>query len=408
MTEWTSNANEVLALRLAHADEDTSDTDRTARPFYPKFTYPIFGDEEKIYGYRDLAINLSFASGSLLMYLNIVSSARLPASTVDDVEGTLYKFIPSDYLKLEAAFKERVKEEAKSFRPCGEKVFSYPRPSGYRPTSGKGKVKAGDALDEDSEGVSLFEVYHATWETPGFRDLHRRMQLFILLYIEAGSYIQEDEEKWEFLVLYERRRRNNADKTVTYHFVGYTSLYPFFCWPDKVRLRLSQFVIVPPYQNQGHGASLYTAVYNHILSRPSVAELTMEDPSEAFEDLRDKTDLRMLFKHQEFLDEAYGTESELKGKLGPPSDKSWVEAWRRKLKIATRQFERLIEMLILRKLDPTDPLALRAYRLQVKERLYRFNFEILVTLNKKERIEKLEETFESVIEGYQGTLSLVE
>lgn len=36
---------------------------------------------------------------------------------------------------------------------------------------------------------------------PGFLDLHRRMQLFILLYIEAGSYIQEDEDKWEFLVL---------------------------------------------------------------------------------------------------------------------------------------------------------------------------------------------------------------
>jgi hypothetical protein len=28
------------------------------------------------------------------------------------------------------------------------------------------------------------------------------MQLFILLYIEAGSYIQEEEESWEFVVLY--------------------------------------------------------------------------------------------------------------------------------------------------------------------------------------------------------------
>ena len=28
------------------------------------------------------------------------------------------------------------------------------------------------------------------------------MQIFILLYIEAGSYIQEDEDKWEFMVLY--------------------------------------------------------------------------------------------------------------------------------------------------------------------------------------------------------------
>ena len=38
--------------------------------------------------------------------------------------------------------------------------------------------------------------------TPGFRDYHRRMQIFILLYIEAGSYIQEDDERWEFVVLY--------------------------------------------------------------------------------------------------------------------------------------------------------------------------------------------------------------
>ncbi len=28
------------------------------------------------------------------------------------------------------------------------------------------------------------------------------MQIFILLYIEAGSYIQEDEEGWEFVMLY--------------------------------------------------------------------------------------------------------------------------------------------------------------------------------------------------------------
>lgn len=39
-----------------------------------------------------------------------------------------------------------------------------------------------------------------------------------------------------------------------------------------------------------------------------------------------------------------------------------------------RQFSRLVEMLQLRALDATDPLGLKAYRLQVKERLYRFNF----------------------------------
>ena len=39
-----------------------------------------------------------------------------------------------------------------------------------------------------------------------------------------------------------------------------------------------------------------------------------------------------------------------------------------------RQYHRLVEMLILLHLDPTDTLAAKTYRLQVKERLYRFNY----------------------------------
>lgn len=111
------------------------------------------------------------------------------------------------------------------------------------------------------------------------------MQLFILLYIEAGSYINDEEDQWEFVVLYvaflfqrahcahglpsryEKRRRRHGD--FTYHFVGYSSLYNFYHFPEKVRLRLryvavhdslrsftkspSQFVILTPYQRQSHG-----------------------------------------------------------------------------------------------------------------------------------------------------------
>ncbi len=82
------------------------------------------------------------------------------------------------------------------------------------------------------------------------------------------------------------------------------------------------------------------------------------------------------------------------GKMGPPVERGWAEKWRIELKIAgvstwyriiygphtdprlheQRQFSRLVEMLQLRALDETDVLATKAYRLQVKERLYRFNF----------------------------------
>lgn len=39
-----------------------------------------------------------------------------------------------------------------------------------------------------------------------------------------------------------------------------------------------------------------------------------------------------------------------------------------------RQYERLIEMLILRALDPKDEATQRAFRLQVKARIKAFNF----------------------------------
>ena len=39
-----------------------------------------------------------------------------------------------------------------------------------------------------------------------------------------------------------------------------------------------------------------------------------------------------------------------------------------------RQYQRLIEMLVMMHISPADAAALRAFRLQVKERLYRFNY----------------------------------
>lgn len=54
---------------------------------------------------------------------------------------------------------------------------------------------------------------------------------------DADHVSQEDEDAWEFYVLYEKRKRAESGES-TYHFVGYTSVYPFWCYPDAVRLRL--------------------------------------------------------------------------------------------------------------------------------------------------------------------------
>ena len=103
-------------------------------------------------------------------------------------------------------------------------------------------------------------------------------------------------------------------------------------------------------------AALYNVIYQYVLTQPAVVELTVDDPAEAFEDLRDSNDLAMLLGNTAFMGEAFGSDvlshdggrvgrarvsaragtraKSAAGKLGPPADRVWLERWRKELKIA--------------------------------------------------------------------------
>lgn len=86
----------------------------------------------------------------------MIDSEDTPA---DDIEGTLYNFIPADYTKSTVVFDAIVNADAKSFVPLGEKVASYTRRA-----VGKGKGKgrangAGASPPEDADDAVVFEVF---------------------------------------------------------------------------------------------------------------------------------------------------------------------------------------------------------------------------------------------------------
>ncbi|GAA5901284.1 hypothetical protein JCM5296_005313 [Sporobolomyces johnsonii] len=404
---WSANGLEALQLRLVRSSEDTDALPEEDQPlvetFSPAFVYPIYGEEETIFGYQGLSIDYRFASGSLAQYLHISYDAKFPETATvkaDDPEKTLYEFIPPSYAKVLAEFEKTVEKDAREFKPLGSKIGAYRmKPAGKG--KGKGKAQAGSLPErtwekvEEGEGDEdevLYEAYWSNWDTPGFKEFHRRAQIFVLLYIEGASYIDEEDGRWEFVTLFERRKRGD---TVSYHFAGYVSFYSFFCWPDTKRLRLAQFVLLPIYHGQGHGSALYNLCYRNILSRDEISELTVEDPSETFEDMRDKCDLYTLLEG-----------GDLKG-LTAPVDRAFAESIRKKYKLADRQFYRLVEMILLLTLSvpPTSAdadAAAKAFRLTVKKRLYLFNKEQLLQIeDKDERKAKLQETFESVVSDYR-------
>lgn len=389
-SKWTSNANEATSLRLVGAPPPCDGV------FHPEFTYPIFGDAETIYGYSDLHIRLSFASGRLTPALDVSYKAKntTTAAKIDDVRATMLEYLPKDEVvtpdALQALAAQDTRGGSDAFRPHGERVATYTRTPKPKARSSLGSLfsarsRAGPTAPRE------FHIYHATWDTPGFREWHARAQILTLFFIEGASYIQGDEPNWEFYTVFERVQTEEGE---AFHLVGFTSLYRFWCWPGRTRLRLSQFLILPPFQKQRHGAELYNTVFDRMLADPDVCELTIEDPSEAFDGLRDACDLARLSK-EEGLQQAIAD-----GRLRPPIERAWSDRARAEHKMAPRQWSRMLEILALKHLDQGSMDLVRAYRLQLKARLFRVNREVLSQLSRVQRLEKLQETFESVVDEY--------
>lgn len=180
-------------------------------------------------------------------------------------------------------------------------------------------------------------------------------------------------------------------------------------------------------------ATFYSLIYLSLLNRPDIAELTIEDPSEAFQDMRDKVDLRTLLSGKVFeviqpsTPSSSSTEA-VKQALSEKSNgaepvagfipsMSWRDATKKEWKLAARQWARVLEMGLLTKLYEFEGNASLAkskkkdrearetmYRLMVKERLWRFNYEILAPMEKSERRETLQSTYESVKDDYERLL----
>jgi histone acetyltransferase 1 len=85
----------VVSVELLEAGEQTP---RTIHRFHPKFTYPIFGEEERIFGYKGLDITLRFAAHDLRPNVLISYDRKFAAigdTTALDIRDALKDFIPS-------------------------------------------------------------------------------------------------------------------------------------------------------------------------------------------------------------------------------------------------------------------------------------------------------------------------
>jgi histone acetyltransferase 1 len=70
---------------------------KTLHTFNPKFTYPIFGDEERIFGYQGLKINLRYNACDMRPGLQITYNKKFKTvgeTSATDLKAILEGFLP--------------------------------------------------------------------------------------------------------------------------------------------------------------------------------------------------------------------------------------------------------------------------------------------------------------------------
>jgi histone acetyltransferase 1 len=298
------------------------------------------------------------------------------------------------------------------------------------------------------------------------QQLIKRIQILIPLFIEGGTFIGLDDpewslERWTVFFLYEKGT-GITPGIAPYTFMGYCTVYRYFYFQPKsgdlkakkqidaqdapissllevpnitfssvpARSRLSQFIIIPPFQHGGNGSRFYNAIVDFYLAEKSTIEITVEDPNELFDDMRDINDLARLRLMPEFAAIRINNAATPKPKGNVPVDildRNLLKQIRVKSKTAPRQFARVLEMQLL-SLIPQEirqPLSYKAsssanlklkqkeheyylWGLWTKMRLYRHNKEQLAQLDRVERIERLDGVLGNVEADYLRLLSALE
>ncbi|XP_043808114.1 histone acetyltransferase type B catalytic subunit isoform X2 [Manihot esculenta] len=216
-----------------------------------------------------------------------------------------------------------------------------------------------DSVTHYGADTSDVKVVRMVIGNEGTGHLYSRLIPLVLLLVDGSNPIDVTDPGWELYVLVQEINDEQGD--IQHRVLGFTAVYRFYHYPDKTRLRLSQILVLPPYQHKGYGRRLVEVVNNVAISE-DVYDLTVEEPLDYFQHVRTCIDVQRLLVFSPIQDAINSAVSNLKqGKLSkkahvprfmPPS--TAIEDVRKTLKINRKQFLQCWEVLIYLGLDPAD------------------------------------------------------
>ncbi|XP_010267057.1 PREDICTED: histone acetyltransferase type B catalytic subunit [Nelumbo nucifera] len=342
-------ANECIKIYLVNSKDEVD----AASGFLiePIDLNQFFGEDGKIYGYKDLKIIIWLSTISLHAYADITfQSTSEGGRGITDLKPALQNIFGESLVEKKDDFLDTFTAESHYIRTIisnGE-VIHYKAPKGHN-------GETNGCLESEASSV---EVICMPVNSMPVGQLYSRLVPLALLLVDGSSPIDITDPKWEIYLVVQR---TDQQGDINFKLIGFAAVYRFYKYPDDSRLRISQILVLPPYQGQGHGRHLLE-VLNHVAVSEKMYDVTVEEPSDYLQHVRTCIDTLRLLAFDSIqpsinlavlhLKQGKFSEGNCRLQLDPSA--SVVEDVRKNLKINKKQFIQCWEVLIYLGLGSID------------------------------------------------------
>lgn len=274
-----------------------STEETTTFDFDPEFCHQHFGEEEQIEGYMSPTVDIWVDGHSLNTWIGFKYENKL--KNAQDVMGTLTEWFTGGLMPSKDEFEASLESSSSDWASFGEEVASLTTP--------------------DGRAVGLYK-YHLCKADAKIKALHARLEPLLQFFIDGAQVIDQDDPHWELLLAFSQE--DNRPQVL-----GMCTLYKWWAWPpssrnkedvvelpaartvsspqlpaasasdipdnDNCRLRLSQMLVLPPYQGKGIGSALLHAAYKRARQKGCI-DITFEEASPELQCLRLTAEARMM------------------------------------------------------------------------------------------------------------------
>lgn len=188
----TVNSNEALFISLVQPGETSPET---IAEFHPDFTYPIFGTDQEIHGYRGLRIRVRFARHDLRPHLEVLSEMRHPALEDGDAGHVAQSFKEwispgEDRSSLYNLVELTVKSQGAytSLKTFEKLVQADQDDTAWNPP--------GQFLSSYQVQGKDFEIWYGSLTEPDVQQILQRIQFLVPCFIEGGTLLNLDDPEW--------------------------------------------------------------------------------------------------------------------------------------------------------------------------------------------------------------------